>query len=116
VRFLGAVPHGELPVVLNAADVFVLPSASEGLANAWVEALASGTPVVTTPIPGARELLTDPAYGRFAARDGAEIAAAVRDLLAEPPQREAVLRGADGFSWEANAEALVAHWRALAGD
>jgi hypothetical protein len=37
-------------------------------------------------------------------------------LLAEPPQREAVLRGADGFSWEANAEALVAHWRALAGD
>lgn len=116
VRFLGAVPHGELPVVLNAADVFVLPSASEGLANAWVEALACGTPVVTTPIAGARELLTDPAYGRFAARDGAEIAAAVRDLLAEPPQREAVLRGADGFSWEANAEALVAHWRALAGD
>lgn len=114
VRFLGAVPHGELPVVLSAADVFVLPSASEGLANAWVEALACGTPVVTTPIPGARELLTNPAFGRFAGRDGAEIAETVRALLDDPPAREAVLRGAEGFSWEANASALVGHWRGLA--
>jgi glycosyltransferase involved in cell wall biosynthesis len=114
VRLLGAVPHGELPVALSAADVFVLPSASEGLANAWVEALACGTPVVTTPIAGARELLTDAAYGRFAGRNGAEIAAAVSALLADPPARDAVLRGAEGFSWDANAAALVAHWRRLA--
>lgn len=115
VRFLGAVPHGELPRVLSAADVFVLPTESEGLANAWVEALACGVPVVTTPIPGARELLTDPAYGRFAGRDAAEIAAAVRDLLGAPPPREAVERGAAEFSWEANARALIAHWQRLAG-
>jgi len=70
--------------------------------------------VVTTPIAGARELLTHPAYGRFAERDGAEIASAVREVLAEPPAREAVLRGAQEFSWEANAAALVAHWRGLA--
>lgn len=113
VRFLGPVPHGELPVVLSAADVFVLPTASEGLANAWVEALACGTPVVTTPIPGARELLTDPAFGRMVERDGAAIADAARGLLAAPPTRTAVLRGAEGFSWEANAETLVAHWQRL---
>lgn len=113
VRLLGAVPHGDLPILLSAADAFVLPTASEGLANAWVEALACGTPVVTTAIPGARELLTDPAYGRMVERDGPAIAAAVRDLLAAPPRREAVLRGAAGFSWEANAAALVAHWRRL---
>ncbi len=115
VRFLGAVPHGELPVVLSAADVFVLPTASEGLANAWVEALACGTPVVTTSIPGALELLTQQAWGGFAARDGAAIAAVVRAILAAPPSREEVQRGAQGFSWEASAEALVAHWRGLAG-
>ena len=115
VHFLGAVPHGDLPVVLSAADIFVLPTASEGLANAWVEALACGTPVVTTPIPGAQELLTDPAYGRMAARDAGAIAAAVRELLAAPAPRDAVLAGAAEFSWEANAAALVAHWRGLAG-
>ncbi len=114
VRFLGAVPHGELPVVLNAADVFVLPTASEGLANAWVEALACGTPVVTTPIPGARELITDPAWGRLAPRDAAAIAAAVQELLAARPDPETVRAGVAAYSWTANAEALVAHWRALA--
>ncbi len=113
VRFLGPVPHGELPEVLSAADVFVLPTASEGLANSWVEALACGTPVVTTPIPGARELLTDAAWGRMVERDGAAIADAVQEQLAAPPAREDVLRGAEGFSWEANAAALVAHWQRL---
>lgn len=114
VRFLGAVPHGELPVLLNAADVFVLPSSSEGLANAWVEALACGTPVVTTPIPGAQELITDPAWGRLVPRDGMAIAAAVSELLAARPDPETVRAAVAEYSWEANAAALVAHWRRLA--
>ena len=115
VRFLGAMPHDRLPVVLNAADVFVLPTASEGLANAWVEALACGTPVVTTPIPGAVELLTDPASGAFAARDKLAIAIEVSQLLANPPPREKVAAAVAGFSWEANAAALVEYWKRLAG-
>ncbi len=114
VRFLGPVPHGDLPVVLSAADLFVLPTRSEGLANAWVEALACGTPVVTTPIPGAQELLTDPAYGTMTERSAEAFADAIKALLAHPPKREAVLAGAAAFSWEANATALVAHWRRLA--
>ena len=114
VRFLGAVPHGDLPVVLSAADVFVLPTASEGLANVWVEALACGTPVVTTPIPGAQELLTDPAWGALAARDKLAIAIEVSKILKAPPARAKVQEGAAGFSWEASAAALVDYWRRLA--
>ena len=114
VRFLGAVPHGELPIVLNAADVFVLPTASEGLANAWVEALACGTPMVTTPIPGAAELLTDPTWGRMVARDKLAIAIAVGQLLADLPTPETVCAAVAGYSWTANAAALVDHWRRLA--
>ncbi len=114
VQFLGAVPHAQLPVVLSAADIFVLPTASEGLANAWVEALACGTPVITTPIPGALELLTNPVWGRIVPREAAPIAEAARELLANLPGRAEVQRGAAEFSWEANAEALVAHWRRLA--
>ena len=115
VHFLGAVPHGELPIVLSAADLFVLPTASEGLANAWVEALACGTPVITTPIPGAHELLTDPACGQMVARDKLAIANAVSQMLAAPPARADVAASVAEFSWEANAEALVAYWRRLAG-
>ncbi|MFC0590809.1 glycosyltransferase [Novosphingobium aquiterrae] len=115
VHFLGSVPHGDLPIILNAADVFVLPTASEGLANAWVEALACGTPVVTTPLPGAQELITDPDFGRLVPREAEAIAAAVNTILAAPPSPERVQEAVAGFSWQANADALVAHWRRLAG-
>ncbi len=114
VRFLGPVPHAELPILLNAADVLVLPSSSEGLANAWVEALACGTPVVTTPIPGAQELITDPDWGRLVPREGKAIAEAVKALLADRPSPERVQAAVAGMSWQANAAALVEHWRRLA--
>lgn len=114
-RFMGSIPHGELPVLLNAADVFVLPTASEGLANAWVESLACGTPIITTPIAGARELIISRALGRMVPRDGGAIADAVRAILADPPAPETVQAGVTGFSWTANAAALVAHWRSLKG-
>ncbi|MEO6718060.1 MAG: glycosyltransferase [Novosphingobium sp.] len=113
VHFLGPLPHADLPELLSAADVFVMPSSSEGLANAWIEALACGVPVVTTPIPGALELLTDPAFGRFAGRDGREIAEAVTALLQAPPPPAAVVRATEGYSWEENAAQLVAHWARL---
>jgi glycosyltransferase involved in cell wall biosynthesis len=113
VRFLGPVPHEELPILLNAADVFVLPSSSEGLANAWVEALACGTPVVTTPIPGAQELITDPDWGRLVPRDATAIAAAVRAIMTAQPAPERVQQAVAGMSWDANAAALTEHWRRL---
>lgn len=115
VRFLGPVPHADLPILLNAADVLVLPSSSEGLANAWVEALACGTPVVTTPIPGAQELITDPDWGQLVPRNGPAIAAAVSALLAERPSPGRVQEAVAGMSWQANAAALVEYWRRLAG-
>ncbi|OMJ30742.1 glycoside hydrolase, partial [Sphingomonas sp. Sph1(2015)] len=58
VRLIGAIPHAELPPLLGAADVMALASASEGLANAWVESLACGTPVVITPAGGAGDVVT----------------------------------------------------------
>jgi glycosyltransferase involved in cell wall biosynthesis len=113
VRFAGAVPHAELPALLGAADAMVLPSEREGLANAWIEALACGTPIVVPDVGGIREVLDRPEAGRIAARAPREIAAAVRDILASPPPPDAVRAAAARFSWEANGEALHAHLAAL---
>ena len=80
VRFLGARPHDELPGLLAAADVMVLPTVSEGLANVWVEALACGTPVVTSDVGGAREVIDRPAAGRLvAARSRSDRRGGARD-------------------------------------
>jgi glycosyltransferase involved in cell wall biosynthesis len=113
IRLLGGVPHGELPSLLAAADVMALASASEGLANAWVEALACGTPIVITAAGGAGEVVTDPAYGRVVAREAGAFEGAIRDLLANAPDPKAVRRGAEHFTWEANTAALFAHLNSL---
>lgn len=114
VHFLGQVGHDRLPLLLSAADALVLPSASEGLANAWVEALACGTPLVIPPIGGAREVVCDKSGGRIAERSPEAISAALQDLLTEPPAQAAVAANAARFSWEANAEAMVNFWQAAA--
>ncbi len=113
VHFLGQVAHDILPALLSAADAMVLPSASEGLANAWIEALACGTPLVISDVGGAREVVTRPDAGRLAARDPKAIAFAVRELLANPPAPEAVAQCAAHFSWEANATALATYYERL---
>lgn len=112
---LGGVAHGGLPRLFAAADVMALPSASEGLANAWVEALACGTPIVISDVGGARELVDRPVAGRIVERTPQAIAEAIRAILAEPPDREAVRETALRFTWAANGDTLVAHLRAIAG-
>jgi glycosyltransferase involved in cell wall biosynthesis len=114
VRFLGARPHEEMPAVLAAADVMVLPSEREGLANVWIEALACGTPVVTCDVGGAREAIDRPEAGRLVPRESAAIAAAVREILADPPDQAAVREAAERFSWDRNRAELFNHLSGLA--
>lgn len=113
VRFLGSLARADVADWLAAADVMALPSMSEGLANAWVEALASGTPVVASDVGGVREVVRAPVGGRIVARAADAVRAAIADLLAAPPSREAVAASVDDFSWQRNTEALAAHLRGL---
>ncbi len=113
VRLLGPVRHDALPPLLAAADVMALASSSEGLANAWVEALASGTPIVIPDAGGAREVVDRPAAGRIVERTADAFASAIDELLRVPPAREAVRATAAKFTWERNAETLRAHLAAL---
>jgi glycosyltransferase involved in cell wall biosynthesis len=115
VQFIGSLPPVVVADWLAAADVMTLPSASEGLANAWVEALASGTPVVTCDVGGASELFDRPEAGKLVARDAGQVASAISTLLSDPPARDAVAATVERFSWEANTAALYAHLRGLVG-
>ena len=110
VRLIGNRPHGELPDLLAAADVMALASESEGLANAWIEALACGTPVVTPDVDGAAEAIDRPAAGiLLKERSPAALAAAIRSILAAPPTQASVRESAERFSWERNGRQLYEH-------
>ena len=113
VRFLGSQPHDVIADWLAAADAMMLMSASEGLANAWVEALASGTPVVISDVGGAREILDRPEAGVLATPGPASVADAIQQVLARNADRHKVAATVDRFSWEANTAALYDHLLAL---
>lgn len=114
-RLLGSVAPAAMPELLAAADLMLLPSEREGLANVWIEALACGTPVLIADVGGAREVLDRPEAGRLVARDPEAIAAAARAMLADPPDPAAVRRSAERFSWERNARELHEHLAVAAG-
>ncbi len=109
VRLIGGVPHADLPEWLGAADVMALASVSEGLANAWVESLACGTPVVITPAGGAADVVTSRAAGRIAQADPDSFATAIRELLDQPPDPWATRAAVRDFTWTANAATLHSH-------
>ncbi|MDX8358766.1 glycosyltransferase [Sphingopyxis terrae] len=115
VHLMGPIANADLPQLYRAVDAVVMPSVSEGLANAWVEALACGTPIVISDAGGAAELVTSPAAGRIVERTPAAIADAVRALLAAPAAPDAVAASLAGrFDWDRNGRELAEHLRRCA--
>jgi glycosyltransferase involved in cell wall biosynthesis len=109
VRLLGNRSQEEVAALMGAADVMVLPSRSEGLANVWVEALVSGTPVVSPDVGGIREVIDRPEAGSIVPADPAAIAGAVKAILANPPDPALVHASADKFNSQAKFARLRAH-------
>lgn len=116
VHFVGSVDHDILPIILSAADAMVLPSSNEGLANAWVEALACGTPLVICDVGGARELVTGPDAGVIVEHSVAGVTHGMQQILANRPSTEAVAKMAERFSWAENAASLAAYYETITGD
>lgn len=63
VTLIDNLPHGEVLEKYSLADVFLLPSFEEGVANVVLEAMALGTPVITTNCGGMTEVITDGVNG-----------------------------------------------------
>ncbi len=115
VRFLGE--RDDVPDLLAACDVFVLPSRREGLGVAALEAMALGRPVVATRVGG---LGTAVVHGRtgllVAPDDAAELAAALATLIRDPVLRERLgrdgpLRVDEGFRADQMVEAYERIYR-----
>jgi glycosyltransferase involved in cell wall biosynthesis len=91
VKFLGVVPHHDVPDLLAAADVAVAPSVHDsagnvdGLPNTVMEMLASATPLVTTLAGGIGAVAADGTTARVVPeQDARALAVAIRDLLNRP--------------------------------
>ena len=127
VRLVGNQTQDEVGRWLAAADVVAMPSVRDdsgnvdGLPNVVLEALASGTPLVTTSAGGIASVVESGRTGLIVAeRDPAGLAAAVGQLAASPDLRSRIGQAAramvmEGYGWERTARQLDgAYRRALA--
>ncbi len=84
IEWLGHVD--DMPTLYRSVDAVVLPSYREGLPKGLIEAAACGLPLITTDVPGCREVVTDGVNGLLVpVRDASAIAAAIVRLAEDPP-------------------------------
>lgn len=102
VRFLGRVDHQALTGLYRRAWVFCLPSTYEGFGVPYIEAMASGTAVVASPNPGAREVLGNGRWGAVCSDNqlAEELVAVLANNRRRSAMEEAGVERARAFSWE----------------
>ncbi|ODS24782.1 hypothetical protein AB835_01630 [Candidatus Endobugula sertula] len=91
VKFSGKVNHDQVQQLQRQADIFVLPSFAEGIPIVLMEAMASGTPCVTTHITGIPELFTHDVNGLLVRPGNSTMLADALELLINDKQRASQL-------------------------
>lgn len=112
VKFLGNIPHEDVFSYVNAADLNVSPSFSDGTSASLLEAMALGIPSVTTEISGNKEWIDDGQDGRFVpVKDSKKLAETIISLLNdETARKEMGMRASKKVrtmaDWQKNSQAL----------
>lgn len=111
VHFMGRLPHQDLPHYFHSADLFAGPSIvdqggdTEGLGIVFLEASASGLPIISTGVGGSNELVQDGVTGLVVPQqDPEQLSLAILRLLDDPELRSEMGRNAQKtlasrFSW-----------------
>ncbi len=113
VKILGKVPHERMPHHYNSLKLLVLPSYSEGLPLAMLEAMSCGTPALATAVGGIPDVIRDGETGFILrSNDPEHIAERVVELLSRPDLLEEVSERA--YNWvreNLSAERALKSWR-----
>lgn len=117
VRFLGFVPFDTMRVFYEAATAFVFPSLYEGFGLPPLEAMASGTPVITSTMSSLPEVVGDAAM-LVNPENVFDIARGIKEVLLDPALRSSLIEAgrthAAKYSWKNTAQQVLEIYREIA--
>ena len=108
IKLIGFVPHEELPILMNACDLFLLPSLSEGNPTVMFECLGCGKPFIGTKVGGEPDIITSDDYGLLCEpANSKELAEKILVALNKNWDGGYILNYAKQFTWEKIAEEIA---------
>lgn len=111
----------DIPQLLQAMDIFVLPSLGEGVSNTILEAMATGLPILATNVGGNPELVRDGENGMLVAVDDDDALATAILSLAKSPELRAAMgarsseRVTQSFNWDKTVDRYMSVYDELLG-
>lgn len=101
VKLVGGKPHTEIPLWINACDLFVLPSLRESFGVVQIEAMACGKPIVATRNGGSEEIIVSDDYGLLVEpRNAHYLAKNVEMALNKKWNEKRILNYAEQYRWK----------------
>lgn len=111
IIFKGKLPHEDIAMYLNAADVFVLPTQAEGCCNAIIEAMACGLPIISSNLPFNWDVLNADNSIMINHNDVNEIAMTIKLVREDINKRKemslASIKTAERLTIEKRADAII---------
>lgn len=115
VMLAGGRRHEEIPIWMNASDIFILPSLQEGFPTVIPEAMACGKPIVATKVGGVPEAITSDYLGILVPpKDSESLSWAILEVLDRKWDSITILEHAKKYSWsELAKQILLTYQKAL---
>jgi len=115
VMLAGGKRHEEIPIWMNASDIFILPSLQEGFPTVIPEAMACGKPIVATKVGGVPEAITSDDLGILVpSKDSESLSWAILEGLDRKWDSDIILEHAKKYSWnELVKQILLTYQKAL---
>ncbi len=113
VHVLGKIDFKHIVALLSETDIFCLPSESEGLSTAVLEATASKCYIITTEHGGTKELINGEKYGTVMKGNSVEeITNALNDIISQPEKMKQCVENAynrleENFTWKVTANKII---------